>query len=76
MAVKTHIVKFMDISGQWNWNNQAYKSNQNTTTTLLSLSDRIFEATEDREIAAAIAIDESAAFDCVSHIILQDKLKM
>ena len=67
---------YMEESRQWNYNNQAYRANLNTTTTLLTLSDTIFQASEDREIATAIAIDESAAFDCISFKILTDKMKL
>ena len=76
MTVKRQLVKYMEDTQQWNYNNQAYRANLNTTTTLLSLSDTIFQATEDKEIATAIAIDESAAFDCVAFQILTDKMKL
>ena len=76
MVVKRQLVKYMEDSRQWNFNNQAYRENLNTTTTLLSLSDTIFQATEEKEIATAIAIDESAAFDCVSYEILENKMRL
>ena len=76
MTVKTQIVDFMEQSKQWGHFNQAYRKHLNTTTTLLSLSDRLFEACEYREIAVAISIDNSAAFDCVSHVTLLNKFKL
>ncbi len=76
MTVKSQIASYMETSRQWSSNNQAYKIHMNTTTTLLSLSDRIFEACEDKEISITITIDESAAFDCVSFKILLEKLTL
>ena len=76
MTVKVEIVNFMVESRQLSHFNQAYREHLNTTTTLLSLSDRIFEACEEKEITTAISIDNSAAFDCVSHQLLLRKLEI
>ncbi len=47
-----------------------------TTTALAQVCDTAQEASDKKEIAAAIAIDESAAFDSLSKEILLDKLRM
>ena len=66
MTANIQIVNFMENTNQLSHCNQAYRESLNTTTTLLTLSDRLFEACEAKEVATAISIDNSAAFDCVS----------
>ena len=40
----------------------------------MEICDKIFKASDEKEISAAMAIDESAAFDVINHEILLDKL--
>ena len=75
MAVAKQIKDFMELSGQWNPSNQAYRRNGSTTTTLLHITDLIYQACDESNIATAITVDESAAFDCVSFEILDKKLE-
>ena len=42
----------------------------------MEICDKIFKASDEREISAAMAIDESAAFDVINHDILLDKLRL
>ena len=76
MAVQRQMSKYMEVTKQWNLSNHAYKRNQGTTTTLLSMMDRIFQATDESKIATAIATDQTAAFDCVSHELLLKKMRL
>ena len=66
----------MESEGLWNINVHSYRKQYSTTTALLEVCDRIFTASDEREIAIAMAIDESAAFDVIQHNILLNKLKM
>ena len=40
------------------------------------MTDTLFQATDNNQIAALLAVDQSSAFDCVSHSILLRKLSM
>ena len=66
----------MDVHRLWNMNLHSYRKSFSATTALAQVHDIIIEASEDGNIAAAIAIDESAAFDSISHSILLDKMKL
>ena len=75
-AVQQQIVKYMDRTNQWHENMHAYRKEHSTCTALLQLSDEIFQAAEMREIATAIMIDESSAFDCINFDTLDGKMKL
>ena len=66
----------MDHNNLWNMNLHSYRKNLSANTALAQVHDIIIEASEDRNIAAAIAIDESAAFDSISHSILLNKMRL
>ena len=75
-AVQQQIVKYMDTSNQWHSNMHAYRKKHSTCTALLQLSDDIFQAAEMKEIATAIMVDESSAFDCINFETLDGKLNL
>ena len=76
MAIKEQIAQFMSDTKQWGMYNHGYKTLHGTTTTLLNLCDAIYETCDENKISTAITTDQSAAFDCVSHNILIQKLKL
>ena len=76
MTAALQIRNFMKSSNQWNSTNQAYKEHGSTTTTLLHITDEIFQSCDENSIATVITIDESAAFDCVDFKILDEKLHL
>ena len=47
-----------------------------TTTAILQITDNIYESIELNQIAALMTVDESAAFDTMSHDILTEKIKL
>ena len=73
-AIQSQIVSFMATSSQWNSNNHAYKQRHGTTTTLLEMTDQVFQACDERAIAVIMGIDQTAAFDSVEHSVLYQKL--
>ena len=75
-SVQEQIVRHMEGEHLWNTNHHAYKINHSTTTALSQLTDMIFEAGDRNEIAVAMSIDESAAFDCINHSVLSKKLDL
>ena len=46
-----------------------------TTTAMVQIMDTIMDAVDNNEIAATMNIDQSAAFNCVQHNLLIDKLR-
>ena len=73
--IKKQLVQHLDSNKMWNDNLHSYRKLLSTTTALTDICDRVVTATEDREIAAAIAVDESAAFDTIPHDTLLRKLR-
>ena len=74
-AVQWQVLEHMNKYNMLNHNHHAYRPGYNTTTTLLQLSDAIMTATDRSLMTTLVAVDESAAFDCVAHSILIRKLK-
>ena len=62
LAAQRQITKYMSDTKQWNMNNHGYKTNHGTVTTMINMTDKIFEACDENSIATAIATDQSAAF--------------
>ena len=75
-AVQSQIDNFMKRTNQWNENQHVYRAGLSTTTSLLQLSDILYQASEKKQITVAMSIDETAAFDCVCREILLEKLKL
>ena len=75
-VVQLQLTRHMDLHNLWNMNLHSYRKSLSANTALAQVHDISVEASEDRNIAAAIAIDESAAFDSISHSILIDKIRL
>ena len=75
-AIQAQITGYMDKTCQTNPNQHLYRSGHSTMTSLLQLSDIFFRACDEKQIATAMSIDETSAFDCVDHLILIEKLKL
>ena len=57
-------------------NHHGFLQNRSTATALIQLYDTWLTAAENRELAAALLLDLSAAFDIVDHSILLRKLEI
>ena len=75
-AVQDQLVSFMLDSGQLNMNHNAYLKNWSTTTTILQLLDKIYQATDDNLVSTLMTIDESNAFERVNHDLLLEKMRL
>ena len=75
-VVQAQLNRHMDKYGLWNQNLQSYRKSLSSATALAQVMDTAIEASEDKDIAATIAIDESAAFDSIAHPILLEKLRL
>ena len=72
--VQLQLASHMEKTQQFHMNHHAYRGQLSTTTALIQATDYISEATDRNEITASMSIDQSAAFDCVIHSILLQKL--
>ena len=75
-VVQTQLIRHLEINRMMNINVHSYRHGHSTTTALIEICDKIFEASDEREVAVAMAIDESSAFDLISHELLLKKMKL
>ena len=75
-AAQRQILEHFEEHKLLNDNGHAYRMGYSTTTTLLEITDKIFKAIDANQMSSIMTVDQSAAFDCVSHNILIDKLKI
>ena len=75
-AVQKQLINFMEDSKQMNLNSHAYKQLHSTTTALLQISDFLADSANMNKISNLMILDQSAAFDCVDKIILDQKMKI
>ena len=75
-AVYQQIVKYMEDSGYFHPNHHGFRSNHSTATAMLQMYDSWVEAVDKKEIAGAVLIDMSAAFDVVDSDLLLAKLEL
>ena len=66
---------FLETTNQMNPSAHAYRRHLSTTTTLADISDEMYQGTEDNKISSLMAVDQSAAFDCVEVELLLQKLQ-
>ena len=74
-TVQTQLQNHLEEAQLLNHNGHAYRKNLSTATALLQVVDRLYTATDENLISQLLAVDQSSAFDLVSHSILVRKLK-
>ena len=75
-AAQVQLLKYFEESMQLNASAHAYRRNFSTTTTLMEIIDEIHQGTEEKKISSIMAINQSAAFDSVDHVLLLQKLEL
>ena len=75
-AAQQQLSKHFEHSKLFNPSNHAYRSKLNTTTTLMEICDNIHQGVEDKKLMSVMALDFTAAFDCVNHQLLLKKLEI
>ena len=75
-TVQEQMYRHMDTNKLWNPNHHAYRLNHSTTTALSQLTDLMYEASENKQIAIAMSVDETAAFDCINFNVLYQKMEL
>ena len=74
-TVQTQLQSHMENMGLLNRNSHAYRENLSTATAIMQLIDRLYESSDRNLISELMALDQSAAFDCVNVEILLRKLE-
>ena len=74
-SVQRQLLTYLEKNRLISDNHHAYRDNCNTSTALIQLMDSIATAADSNNITATINIDLTAAFDCVPHATLKDKLQ-
>ena len=69
-------VQYMNDHNLLHPNHHGFRSQHSTTTAMLQMYDTWVEAADRGEMAGVAMIDQSAAFDCVDHDLLKEKLKL
>ena len=72
--VQKQLLEYLENSNLLAPDHHAYRRRHSTTTALVQLMDTISTAADANQITATLSMDLSAAFDCVDHGILLDKL--
>ena len=75
-AAQTQLMKFLEENNLINENSHAYRKGYSTTMALLEISEDLYKAVDEKEISNIMTLDQSAAFDCVHHETLIQKLKL
>ena len=75
-VVQQQMLEFLETTGQLNQHHNTYRRFHNTTTTIMTMTDALFEATDRNQIATITTVDESCAFDSVLHDVLIDKMRL
>ena len=73
-AVQSQLLDYLEKSEQISSCHHAYRKKYSTTTALIHIMDAVATATDLNLITASMTMDLSAAFDCVSHETLRQKL--
>ena len=75
-VVFMQIVEYMDNNGLFHPNHHGFRSLHSCSTAMIQMYDSWVEAVGRKEMAGVAMIDQSAAFDCVDHGILREKLHL
>ena len=75
-AVHIQLVEHLEKEHLLHPSHHGYRSSHSTTTALLEMYYSWVEAQERGEMAGVCLVDMSAAFDCVDHGLLKDKMKV
>ena len=74
-SIQSQLLNYLEESGQLSPAHHAYRSKLSTITALIHMMDSLSIATDENQISATMCVDLSAAFDCVTHVTLLDKLE-
>ena len=70
------MIQYMESNNMFHPSHHGYRSGHNTCTALIEMYDSWVEALERGELSGVMFVDLSAAFDCVDHSLLLEKMKL
>ena len=70
------IVHYLESNNLFHSSHHGYRAGHSTCTALIELYDSWMEAVERGELSGVMLIDLSAAFDCVDHALLLEKMRV
>ena len=60
----------MEGQNYWQPNQHVYRKHHSVASALTQVADTIFTAADEKDISAALTVDESSVFDCIDFNIL------
>ena len=75
-VAQSQILEHLEKNGMLNPTSHAYRTGYSTTSALLELSEELYRGADEKNVSVVMTLDQSAAFDCVQHQILMDKLAL
>ena len=75
-AAQVQLLKHFEESQLLNNSSHAYRQRLSTTTTIQQICDLIYQGADNKEISELMTVDQSAAFDTLSHSTLIGKLRL
>ena len=73
-SAQSQLLNYLEHNGLLHISHHAYRRKYSTMTALTQLMDAIASSTDANKITATMTLDLSAAFDCVRHSLLLEKL--
>ena len=74
-AIHSRLYKFLSKNEFFCKNQFGFRENHSTELALLSLTERIYEAVDNKKYVIIVSVDLRKAFDVIQHDILLDKLE-
>ena len=74
--VASQLTSYLNINRLWPPTQSAYRNGYSTESALLRVTSDIFEACDASKVTLLALLDLSAAFDCVDHTILLERLRL
>ena len=75
-VAQSQILHYLEENGMMNSTSHAYRTSYSTTSALLELSEELYRGADEKKVSVIMTLDQSAAFNCVQHQILMDKLAL
>ena len=74
-ALQVQLLEFLEKTGQLSRNHHVYRKHLSTSSAVIQIMDLITTATDQNLYTGTLSIDQTAAFDCVNHGLLIEKLR-
>ena len=75
ITVQRQLLEHLETTNQLSGDHHAYRKWTSTTTALLQMVDCIARGIDENKIVSTMCVDLTAAFDCVEHQLLIEKLQ-